>query len=121
MLIYGTLWLGICNLVCGFCNNYIAFVVMRALAGIGGGFIMPNAVAILTITNPPGPTRNLLLGFFGASAPLGGWLGALFLGLIQQYTEYKWFFLLMYDPSVDTDRLDSLPLDSSSAPLRPWL
>ncbi|EXJ91360.1 hypothetical protein A1O1_04472 [Capronia coronata CBS 617.96] len=96
MLIYGTLWLGVCNLVCGFCDNFIAFVIMRALAGIGGGFIMPNAVAILTITNPPGPTRNLLLGFFGASAPLGGWLGALFLGLFQQYTAYKWFFLLIF-------------------------
>jgi MFS family permease len=95
LLMYGAVWLGVCSLVCGFCNNFIAFVVVRALSGIGGAFIMPNAVALLTITNPPGSTRNLLLGFFGASAPLGGWVGAILLGLFQHYSEYKWFFLFM--------------------------
>ena len=96
LLIYGTLWLGVCNLVCGFCNNFIAFVVMRALAGLGGAFIMPNAVAMITIANPPGPTRNIYLALFGSSAPVGGWLGAVMLGLFLKYAVYKWFFLTMY-------------------------
>ncbi|EXJ93155.1 hypothetical protein A1O3_01712 [Capronia epimyces CBS 606.96] len=74
MLIYRTLWLGVCNLVCGFCNNFITFVIMRALSGIGGALIMPNAVAILTITNPPGLTYLEVLAFFSASqAPSSGW------------------------------------------------
>ncbi|KIV86497.1 hypothetical protein PV11_02108 [Exophiala sideris] len=96
LLIYGTLWLGVCNLVCGFCNNFIAFVVMRALSGLGGAFIMPNAVAMITIANPPGPTRNIYLALFGSSAPVGGWLGALLLGLFLDYAEYKWFFLTVF-------------------------
>jgi MFS family permease len=96
MVVWGILILGICSLVCGFANNFIAFVIMRALSGIGGGMIMPNAVALITIANPPGPTRNVLLGIFGATAPLGGVFGALLLGLFMQYTQYKWFFLMVF-------------------------
>ncbi|KAI1615240.1 major facilitator superfamily domain-containing protein [Exophiala viscosa] len=69
---------------------------MRALAGLGGAFIMPNAVAMITIANPPGPTRNIYLALFGSSAPVGGWLGAIMLGLFLHYTAYKWFFLTIF-------------------------
>ena len=31
---------------------------MRALTGIGGGFMVPNTLALLTITFPPGKMRN---------------------------------------------------------------
>jgi hypothetical protein len=32
---------------------------------------MPNAVAMISSTNPPGRVRNFSLGLFGASAPVG--------------------------------------------------
>lgn len=95
LLLIGGGWLTVCTLASAFCNNFFAFVTMRALGGLGGAFIMPNAVAMISSTNPPGRVRNLSLGMFGASAPMGGYFGALFLGAFLQRTEWKWFFIFM--------------------------
>ncbi|KAK4861864.1 hypothetical protein LT330_003899 [Penicillium expansum] len=95
LVLAGGAWLTICTLASAFCSNFFAFVTMRALAGLGGALIMPNAVAMISSTNPPGRVRNLSLGFFGASAPIGGYLGALFLGAFLQRTEWKWFFIFI--------------------------
>lgn len=95
MLLGGGAWLTVCTLACGYCDNFIAFTTFRALSGIGGAFIMPNAVAMLAITNPPGPARNLSLGFFGASAPLGGYLGAVLAGVFVDNVTWKWLFFFV--------------------------
>ncbi|KAJ5278740.1 hypothetical protein N7478_004112 [Penicillium angulare] len=95
LLLIGGAWLSICTLIGAFCNNFFAFITMRALAGVGGAIIMPNAVAMISATNPPGRMRNLSLGLFAASAPIGGYCGALFLGAFIVHTEFKWFFLFI--------------------------
>ncbi|OOO07985.1 major facilitator superfamily MFS_1 [Aspergillus oryzae] len=95
LLLIGGAWLSLCVLVGAFCNNFFAFVTMRALAGVGGAFIMPNAVAMISSTNPPGRLRNLSLGFFAASAPLGGYCGAILLGAFLENTDWKWFFVFI--------------------------
>ncbi|KAL4813605.1 major facilitator superfamily domain-containing protein [Aspergillus spinulosporus] len=93
MLLSGGAWLVLCSFVGAFVHtNFFAFVTMRALAGVGGACIMPNAVAMIAITNPPGRVRNLSLGFFAASAPLGGYFSALFLGAFMEHTHWRWFF-----------------------------
>lgn len=98
VLLAGGAWLTACTLASAFCTDFYAFVSMRALSGVGGACIMPNAVAMIATTNPPGRVRNLSLGLFGASAPLGGYLGALFLGAFLAQTEWRWFFVFMYLP-----------------------
>ncbi|KAM6506662.1 hypothetical protein FSOLCH5_013637 [Fusarium solani] len=52
-----------------FCTTYSSFVAIRALTGVGGGILMPNAVATLTIMVPPGKVRNFTLATFAASPP----------------------------------------------------
>jgi MFS family permease len=78
-----------------FCRDYISFVAIRALAGVGGGMFMPNAVAIMTTVIPPGRSRNLALGFFSAAPPIGGVIGALLAGLFIEIVGWKWLFILM--------------------------
>ncbi|KAL1882478.1 hypothetical protein Plec18167_002894 [Paecilomyces lecythidis] len=95
LLLIGGAWLAVCTLACGFSSNFYAFTAMRALSGVGGAFILPNAVAMITITNPPGRMRNLSLAFFGASAPVGGYIGAILLGVFLQVTEWKWLFIFI--------------------------
>ncbi|KAL4749801.1 hypothetical protein BDW72DRAFT_204467 [Aspergillus terricola var. indicus] len=96
MLLGGGAWLILCSFVGAFVHtNFFAFVTMRALAGVGGACIMPNAVAMIAITNPPGRVRNLSLGFFAASAPLGGYFSALFLGAFMEHTHWRWFFIFV--------------------------
>ncbi|KAJ9615302.1 hypothetical protein H2200_001377 [Cladophialophora chaetospira] len=93
MLFLGGSVFTIFTLINGFVPNYIAFNAIRALSGIGGALILPNAVAMIAITNPPGRWRNLSLGFFGASAPIGGFIGGMYIGLLVEYSEVKWFFV----------------------------
>ena len=50
---------------------------------------------MIAITNPPGKARNLSLGFFGASAPIGGYLGGIIVGLFLKYSQIKWCFLFL--------------------------
>lgn len=78
-----------------FCKTYESFVAMRAMTGIGGGIIMPDAVAVLTIMIPPGQSRNVTLAAFAASPPCGALVGALLAGMFLEYTEWKWFFIVM--------------------------
>ncbi|KAF9887085.1 hypothetical protein FE257_010579 [Aspergillus nanangensis] len=66
ILLGGGAWLCVCTMISAFCDNFYAFVAMRALSGVGGACIMPNAVAMIATTNPPGRVRNLSLGLFGA-------------------------------------------------------
>ena len=95
MLLAGGLWFSTCTLVNGFVNDFIPFCLVRALSGIGGSLILPNGVAMLGIMNPPGRARNLGIGFFGASAPIGGYIGGIIVGLFLQYSQVKWCFLFL--------------------------
>lgn len=72
--------------------------------------IVPNAIAVIGTTLPPGKMRNLSLGFFGAGAPVGGWLGTLFAGLLAQLTPWKWLFIFLW-VSFDLKKLKSVDAD----------
>jgi len=56
---------------------------------------MPNAAAMIGITCPPGRTRNVALGFFGASAPMAGRVGSLIAGAVVQTIGWSWIFFLV--------------------------
>ncbi|KAF4171054.1 hypothetical protein CNMCM8927_003790 [Aspergillus lentulus] len=92
ILIAGAAWLVVCSLANGFCTTFLSFNVVRALSGIGGALIMPNAVALISTTIPPGRARNVTLGFFGASAPIGSYLGSIWAGVFVQYSSWRWIF-----------------------------
>ena len=97
ILLIGGAWFVLWSVVNGFCNSFLLFNIARGFTGVGGALILPNAVAMLAITTPPGRMRNLSMGFFAASAPLGGWLGAVLAGVLVELTPWKWsfFFLAM--------------------------
>jgi len=75
VLLLGASWWIVWSLANGFCNDFIAFNVVRAMSGVGGAMVVPNAVAIVGTTFPPGRLRNRCLGLIGAGAPVGGWAG----------------------------------------------
>jgi MFS family permease len=95
MLMAGGIWFAVLTLVNGFMTDFVAFCLVRALSGIGGALILPNGVAMVGITNPPGSARNLAYGFFGASAPLGGYIGGILVGVFYEYSQLKWCFLTL--------------------------
>ncbi|KAF5974710.1 aminotriazole resistance [Fusarium coicis] len=87
------------SLINAFTKTYDSFIAMRALTGVGGGIFMPNAVSIITTMVPPGRSRNVVLGFFAASPPLGGMIGSLIAGVFIDYVNWMWLFVLLMQRS----------------------
>ncbi|ORZ10601.1 major facilitator superfamily domain-containing protein, partial [Lobosporangium transversale] len=92
MYILGITWFSIWSLVNGFAKNPIVMSVGRALQGVGAGFTIPNALAILTTTYPAGPERNQALAVFGGSGAVGSVLGVLLGGLLGSTIGWRWIF-----------------------------
>lgn len=95
LLLIGGSVLVIFSVVTIFCNTYESFVTARALTGVGGGIVMPNAVAILTVMIPPGTARNISLATFAASPPIGAIVGGLFTGLFISTVGWKYVYVFM--------------------------
>ncbi|RSL86404.1 hypothetical protein CEP52_015821 [Fusarium oligoseptatum] len=93
-VVAGAAWV-IFHLIAGFMRDVISLCVMRAFSGIGAAFIMPNAIALITINFPPGKTRNLTVGLFGAMAPIGAAGGSVFPGLFGQLLPWWWLFFFL--------------------------
>ncbi|SCV47136.1 related to aminotriazole resistance protein [Fusarium fujikuroi] len=83
------------SLINAFTKTYDSFIAMRALTGVGGGIFMPNAVSIITTMVPPGRSRNVVLGLFAASPPLGGMIGSLITGVFIDNVNWMWLFVLI--------------------------
>ncbi|POS71892.1 hypothetical protein DHEL01_v209711 [Diaporthe helianthi] len=94
-LLLGGAIISVFSLANAFTTTYNTFIAVRALTGIGGGLIMPNAVAMITIVVPPGRTRNLTMGFFAAAAPIGGWVGSLIAGLFMMAPKWQMMFVFI--------------------------
>ncbi|KAL3454444.1 major facilitator superfamily domain-containing protein [Aspergillus insuetus] len=95
LLLIGGAIIVVFSIINAFCITYTSFIAVRALTGIGGGILMPNAVAALTIMIPAGPARNLTLAVFAASPPIGALIGALIAGAVLEGTEWKWHFIII--------------------------
>jgi MFS family permease len=96
LAILGAVWWVVFTLVSGFVRNFIGHCTVRALSGIGGAFVGPNAIALLTIAIPPGKQRNIAVGFFGAMAPIGAAGGSVWPGFFVQLTDWKWLYFFLY-------------------------
>lgn len=70
VLLVGAVWWVIWSLVSGFAKSIVTLSLFRGMTGIGGAFIVPNAVALICHIFPPGRLRNVAMGLFGAMAPV---------------------------------------------------
>ncbi|KAG0345753.1 hypothetical protein BG005_001125, partial [Podila minutissima] len=66
--ILGVFWFSVWSIVNGFAKTPVVLSVARAMQGMGAGFTVPSALAILTTTYPVGPERSKALEFFGGTA-----------------------------------------------------
>ncbi|CAF1488115.1 unnamed protein product [Rotaria magnacalcarata] len=93
LLIVGYLIFSIFSLLVGmsaYVKNDIYFDVMRAFQGIGPAALLPNAIALLARTYPTGRRKSFVFSMFGATAPTGFILGALFGSLFAQLSWWPW-------------------------------
>jgi MFS family permease len=62
----------------------------RAVQGIGPALLVPNAIALLGRTLPPGPQRNAAFACFGAAGPAGAAIGAVLAAGFAQRGHWAW-------------------------------
>lgn len=80
--ILGITWFSIWAVVNGFAKDPIVMAIGRALQGMGAGFTVPSALAILTTTYPEGPERTHALAVFGGTGAVGSVIGVLLGGIL---------------------------------------
>ncbi|KAF4309795.1 hypothetical protein GTA08_BOTSDO01838 [Botryosphaeria dothidea] len=78
MLLIGFLWYALWAMVAGLSaySDHVLFIFARVLCGIGPSICLPNSLAILGATYPPGLKKQLLFGLFTDLSPLGIVTGA---------------------------------------------
>ncbi len=81
------------SLMCAFTPNLFFLVGFRAIQAVGGGAVLPIALAVVGRSFPPGK-RALALGIIGAAAEAGGVLGPLYGSVIGQYLGWRAIFYL---------------------------
>ncbi|KAF9207696.1 hypothetical protein BGZ49_010730 [Haplosporangium sp. Z 27] len=92
--ILGVTWFSIWAVINGFAHSPIMMSVGRALQGMGAGFTVPSALAILTTSYPAGPERNKALGIFGGTAAVGSVVGVLLGGILGSTIGWRWMFYI---------------------------
>ena len=98
LFLFGWSWYALWSLVAGFSiytGSQIFFDFCRAMQGIGPALILPNALAILGHTYPPGKRKNMIFALFGATAPGGFVIGAAFSSLIAERLWWPWAYWCM--------------------------
>lgn len=88
----GYVWFGVWSAIAGVAvYSSPAFLIFcRAMQGIGPAFLLPNAIATLARAYDPGLRQNLIFSLFGASAPGGFVVGAVFASLLSQRVWWPW-------------------------------
>ncbi len=81
IFILGVTWFSIWAVVNGFARDPVVMSIGRALQGMGAGFTIPSALAILTTTYPFGPERTQALAAFGVTGSAGAIFGVLLGGI----------------------------------------
>lgn len=98
LFVAGFYWYGLWSVIAGLSNysqSEIFFDVCRAMQGIGPAMMVPNSLAILGRTYPPGRRKEMVFSIYGATAPNGFIVGAVFGSLLVQRVSWPWEFYIM--------------------------
>lgn len=98
LFVIGYFWYGIWSAVAGFSafsHSLVFFAFCRAMQGIGPALLLPNGIAVLSRTYPPGPRKNMVLSIFGATAPGGYLVGAVFSGIFAEHVWWPWVYWVL--------------------------
>jgi MFS family permease len=95
MVVIGYSWLSFWSVVAGMSHyaNYELFFVARGFQGLGASLMVPNGLALLGRTYPPGSKQKVFaFTLFGLCAPVGAYLGMIFGALFTKYANWWWSF-----------------------------
>lgn len=93
----GFAWYAIWSVVAGVAiySGDILFSTARAFQGIGCALLVPNALAIVGRLYSDSPKKNMIFALFGAAAPTGWVVGAVFSSILAQLAWWPWAFFAL--------------------------
>jgi EmrB/QacA subfamily drug resistance transporter len=94
MFITGILVFALASLAGAVAPNAALLVVARAAQGVGGAIVAPSTLAVLMTTFHEGPERQRALGVWGAMTAGGGSAGAILGGILTDWLDWRWIFLV---------------------------
>jgi EmrB/QacA subfamily drug resistance transporter len=97
----GGLWLFAASCVlAGVAQSAAMLLIGRALQGVAGALVAPNALALLTTSFTEGRERNRALGIYGAVLSAGFVIGVLVGGLLTGSAGWRWVMFVNVPPTV---------------------
>lgn len=115
LFVIGFIWFAVWSLVAGLAvySNYVLFIFARVFQGIGPSICLPNGLALLGASFPPGMKKNLSFAAFGASAPVGSIVGSAFAGIFAltwwPYTFFSFAIALLVIAVASVYAIPTLP------------
>ena len=91
-LVIGLVIFGSASLAAGFANDALTLAIFRALMGIGGAFIMPSTLSILTHVFTDQRQRAQAIGIWAATAGAAVAIGPIVGGLLVEYVSWHAIF-----------------------------
>ncbi|MCW2278005.1 MFS transporter [Heliophilum fasciatum] len=87
------------SLICALAGNFYVLLLGRAVQALGGGGILPIAVAEIGLAFPK-EQRGKALGLYGATWGISSIVGPILGGIIVQYATWNWLFLINVIPAL---------------------
>ena len=98
LFVLGFAWFALWSVVAGLAvygGGVVLFAFSRAMQGIGPAMILPNALAILGRSYEHGPRQAMVFSLFGATAPGGFFIGAVFSSLLSELAWWPWSYWVL--------------------------
>jgi EmrB/QacA subfamily drug resistance transporter len=93
MFVAGVAVFTVASAACGFAPGAGALIAFRAVQGIGAAMLMPQTLALVTMTFPP-ERRGAAFGVWGAVAGLATIAGPTLGGLLVTAFDWRWIFFV---------------------------
>ena len=94
LFLVGVVVFTVASLLNGLASSPELLILARGLQGLGGAFVAPAALSILTTTFPEGPDRTKAMGVWAGIATGGAAIGLLLGGVLTEYFSWPWIFFV---------------------------
>lgn len=97
LLLIGWAWYSLWSLIAGLSiyTSNTFFIITRVFQGIGPALLLPNAVAVLGRIYQQGRRKEIVFSLFGATAPSGFTIAAVFASLLTTRVSWSWAYYIM--------------------------
>jgi MFS family permease len=90
----GAILFAVASFLGGIAADQALLVAARALQGLGGAFMSPAALSLLTVVFSEGKERDRALGIWAAITAGGAALGLILGGVLTSYLSWRWVFFV---------------------------